>query len=144
MAPTDSPAPSLIERVQAFVSDNRRAVLIGTAAAAIAVGGAAVYYASTSSQWSTTTTTSTDGVDSDRRSSKKKKKGSKARKEPKDKPEDSPLLEAVEPQGSPKPDEDGAGIPFILSVRTKSGFTVIEEATLSVEEIMAMSEEVRS
>jgi import receptor subunit TOM70 len=48
MASSDSSA-SIFERVQGFVSENKRAILIGTAAAAIAVGGVA-YYASTSSK----------------------------------------------------------------------------------------------
>jgi len=39
----------IVERVQDFVSENKRAIVIGTAALALAAGGAAAYYASTSS-----------------------------------------------------------------------------------------------
>ena len=98
MAPTDSSAPSFIERVQDFVADNRRAILIGTA---IAVGGAAaVYYASTSQR-------STD-TDPERRPKDKKKgvKPSKKRKPAKDR-DAAPILEEVPPK-SPKPDDEGA------------------------------------
>ncbi|EIW77983.1 ADP ATP carrier receptor [Coniophora puteana RWD-64-598 SS2] len=46
MSSSDS-APSFTDRVSEFVSENRRAVIIGGAAAALALGGA-LYYASTS------------------------------------------------------------------------------------------------
>jgi len=39
----------IVKRVQDFVSENKRAIIIGTAALALAAGGAAAYYASTSS-----------------------------------------------------------------------------------------------
>ena len=48
--PPPPPAPdadSVLDRLQSFVSDNKRALLIGAAAAAVAAG-AAVYYASAS------------------------------------------------------------------------------------------------
>jgi len=44
MSNSDSPAPGLVDRVQSFVSENKRAILIGTAVAAVAVA----YYASSS------------------------------------------------------------------------------------------------
>ncbi|KZT04026.1 ADP/ATP carrier receptor [Laetiporus sulphureus 93-53] len=44
---SSSTSPGVVERVQNFVSENRRAVIIGTAAALVAIGGVA-YYASTS------------------------------------------------------------------------------------------------
>ncbi|KAL0574550.1 TOM (translocase of outer membrane) complex component [Marasmius crinis-equi] len=49
MSSSESSTVGLVERVQHFVSENKKAVIIGTAAAAIAVGGA-VYYASSSSK----------------------------------------------------------------------------------------------
>ena len=105
MAPTDSSAPSFIERVQDFVADNRRAILIGTA---ITVGGAAaaVYYASTSQR-------STDAVDPERPRSKDKKKGAKPSKKRKPPTKDAPILEEVPPK-SPKPDDDEGAAPVRL------------------------------
>jgi import receptor subunit TOM70 len=48
MAPVpDAPIDSVLDRLQSFVSDNKRVLLIGAAAAAVAAG--AVYYASASS-----------------------------------------------------------------------------------------------
>ena len=56
-----------VERVQNFVSENKKAIIIGTAAAAVAVGGVA-YYASTSSR----SDTDKKGRKKDVRSKKKK------------------------------------------------------------------------
>jgi import receptor subunit TOM70 len=47
MAEPQQPSQTLLDRLQDFVSENKRALILGTAAAALAVGGAA-YYASTS------------------------------------------------------------------------------------------------
>ena len=74
-------APSVVERVQNFVSENKHAVLIATAAAVVAVGGVA-YYASTSRA---------PGGDVEKGEGKKDKKKSKKRKTVKDK--DGPILE---------------------------------------------------
>lgn len=84
MSSSDSSTQSLVDRVQSFISENRRAVLIGTAAAVVAVGGAA-YYASTSR-----------GPDDDSERRKKKGSSSKKRKTVKDK--DGPLLEERSPK----------------------------------------------
>ncbi|KAE9394939.1 mitochondrial outer membrane translocase receptor TOM70 [Gymnopus androsaceus JB14] len=67
MSSSESSAATLVERVQNFVSENKQAILIGTAAAAIAVGGVA-YYASTSSSGST------DLEKGEKKDRKKKKK----------------------------------------------------------------------
>jgi hypothetical protein len=79
------PEPSLVERVQTFVSDNRRAVLLG-AAAAVAVGGVAVYAASSSRSQARA------------QADKKKKRKSQGRA-------DGPLLEERTPK--PAAEEEG-------------------------------------
>lgn len=75
-----SPPPSLIDRVESFVSEHKQGILIGTAAVAALAGVA--YYASTSR---------TAAVESDPERGKKDKKKSKKRKG-KDK-DDGPILE---------------------------------------------------
>lgn len=98
MSSTES--TSLVQRCSDFVSENKRAVILGTAAVAIAAGGAA-YYASTSRRPG-----AGDGdVEKGDRKSKDKKKGSKSsrkRKTVNDK--DGPLLEERTPKIV---DEDG-------------------------------------
>ena len=79
MSRSDSSAPGFVDRVQSFLAENRRVILIGTAAAAIAVGGAA-YYASTSR--------SSLRSDADRKKDKKKSKKRKSGT-------DSPILEEL-------------------------------------------------
>ncbi|RDB21749.1 Mitochondrial import receptor subunit tom70 [Hypsizygus marmoreus] len=91
MASSEHPA-TLIERVQHFVSDHKRAVLIGTAAAVVAVGGVA-YYASTSSR------PKGRGTDVEKAAKKDKKKSSKSGKKKKSvKDVDGPILEEREPK----------------------------------------------
>ncbi|OJA17379.1 hypothetical protein AZE42_10968 [Rhizopogon vesiculosus] len=84
MATTSS--TSYFERLQDFVSENKKAVLIGSAAAVLAVGGA-VYYASTSRG---------PGGDLEKGKSRDKKKSSKKRKTVND--ADGPLLEEIKPK----------------------------------------------
>ncbi|KAK0452993.1 ADP/ATP carrier receptor [Desarmillaria tabescens] len=87
-----------VERVQDFVTENKKAILIGTAAAAIAVGGA-VYYASTSKP--------SDGTDlekGDKKDRKKSSKGTKKKKSVKDK--DGPILEERKPKVQEEPGDD--------------------------------------
>ena len=93
MAFTETPT-TLFERVQGFVSDHKRAILIG-AAAAVAVGGVA-YYASTSAR-------PPRGEPDVEKAGKKKKlsKGGK-KKKPASYP-DGPILEENVP---PRPDEE--------------------------------------
>ena len=86
--PSSEPAQGVVERVQNFVAENKKAVLIGAAVAAVAIGGAA-YYASTSG--------SDEGKGS-RKKDKKKAKGSKKKKGVSD--ADGPILEEVTPQQS--------------------------------------------
>lgn len=78
-----------VERVQSFVSENKRVILIGTAAA-VAVGGVA-YYASTSRS-----TSSTDLEKGDKKDRKKGTKSSKKKKSVKD--QDGPILEERKPK----------------------------------------------
>ena len=80
---SSSTSQGVVEHVQSFVSENRRAVLIGAAAAVVAIGGVA-YYASTSRG-------SGAGGDAEAGERKKDKKKSKKRKTVKDK--DGPILE---------------------------------------------------
>lgn len=83
---SDMPTDTVLERVQNFFLDNKRAILIG-AAAAVAVGGAAAYYASTSSERSRV-------GDTEKGEGKKdKKKGGKKKKSAKSSTKDSPILE---------------------------------------------------
>ncbi|KAJ3999429.1 ADP/ATP carrier receptor [Lentinula boryana] len=89
MSASESSATTFVDRVRNFVSENKQAILIGTAAAAIAVGGIA-YYASTSSRGSTSSTTDVEkGEKKDRKSKKKKKGVSDA---------DGPILEERKPK----------------------------------------------
>ena len=89
MSNSDSTTQSLVGRVQSFISENKRVVILGTAAVAIAAGGVA-YYASTSKS-------RPKPDDSDRRKDKKK---SKKRKTGSD--SETPILEEV-----PKPVVEG-------------------------------------
>lgn len=88
MSSSSTSSQGVVERVQSFVSENRRAVLIGTAAALVAIGGVA-YYASTSRG------PGADG-DSEKGEHKKDKKKGKKRKTMKDK--DGPILEERSPK----------------------------------------------
>ncbi|KAJ4493651.1 hypothetical protein C8J55DRAFT_533293 [Lentinula edodes] len=74
MSSQSSAATAFVDRVQNFVSENKQAILIGTAAAAIAVGGVA-YYASTSSSRSKTDLEKGEKGERKDRKSRKKKKG---------------------------------------------------------------------
>ncbi|KAI0739404.1 ADP/ATP carrier receptor [Daedaleopsis nitida] len=76
----------VVDRVQNFISENKHAILIGTAAALVAVGGVA-YYASSSRG---------PGGDVEKGEGKKDKKKSKKRKTVKD--EDGPILEERNPK----------------------------------------------
>jgi import receptor subunit TOM70 len=81
----------IVERVQDFVSDNKRAIIIGTAALALAAGGAAAYYASTSSR-----PRGPGDVEKAERREKKKAshgKGSHGKKKKGVKDQDGPILE---------------------------------------------------
>lgn len=90
MSSSTSPsAQGVVDRVQAFVSDNRRAVVIGTAAALVAIGGVA-YYASTSR--------GPGGGDAEKGERKKDKKKHRKRKTGKDK--DGPILEERTPKSA--------------------------------------------
>jgi import receptor subunit TOM70 len=92
MAPTQALAvdasPSYLDRLQEYVSENKRAILVGTAAAVIAAG--AVYYASSSSQ--------TPGSDKGRSKDKKKEKPSSSKKKKTVNDRDGPILEEVKPK----------------------------------------------
>lgn len=89
----------IVERVQSFVSENKRAVIIGAAAAAIAVGGVA-YYASTSSR-----PRSQEDIEKAARKDKKKSKGGKKKKTVKD--ADGPILEERKPSAVTSEGEAG-------------------------------------
>lgn len=78
---------SLVERVQEFVSEHKKAILIATAAAAVAAGIAYVQYSRTSSE--------------NAEAKKKKKSSSKASK--KKKTDDGPILEEKKPKANGAP-----------------------------------------
>ncbi|KZT20687.1 ADP/ATP carrier receptor [Neolentinus lepideus HHB14362 ss-1] len=92
---------SLVDRVQAFVSENKRAVLIGTAAAVVAAAGVA-YYASTSSR----PPSAGDVEKGEKKKDKKKNKSSKKRKGMKDK--DGPILEERKPKAGEVSSDEAA------------------------------------
>jgi import receptor subunit TOM70 len=117
MATTSS--TSYFERIQDFVAENKKAVVIGTAAAALAVGGV-VYYASTSR-----------GSDSEKGKSRDKKKSSKKKKTVND--ADGPLLEEIKPKVS----DEGQ---YHCNLEACTHHQI--EAVLSAEEIAGMSVEV--
>ncbi|KAF9240837.1 mitochondrial outer membrane translocase receptor TOM70 [Melanogaster broomeanus] len=81
-------SPGYLDRLQDFVSENKRAILVGTAAAVIAVG--AVYYASSS--------TPTSGSDKSRSKDKKKEKSSSSKKKKTVNDPDGPILEEIKPK----------------------------------------------
>jgi mitochondrial import receptor subunit TOM70 len=94
MSNSDSTTQSLIDRMQSFVSEHKRAVIIGTAAVAIAAGGAA-YYASSSR--SLPKADSKSDRKKDKKKSKKRKTGSDS---------EAPILEEV-PKPAVKSDDPG-------------------------------------
>ncbi|KIN96739.1 hypothetical protein M404DRAFT_927158 [Pisolithus tinctorius Marx 270] len=107
MAPTTTatqdlsvtPPPSYLDRLQDFVSENRRAILVCTAAAAVALGAAA-YYASTTSPHR-------PGSGKDRQKDKRRdKSSSKKKKSVGD--QDGPILEEI------KPEEEQQNVPLTL------------------------------
>ena len=108
MAPLDNPdasaaavdgvAPTLLHRMQDFVSEHKKAIVIAAAAAAVAGGLGVAYYASTSSSKPPRDSSS------DTSGKKKKKTGSRgAKKGGKDKEKrvgsaDGPILEERKPK----------------------------------------------
>lgn len=100
----------VVDRVQSFVSENKRAILIGTAAALVAIGGVA-YYASTSRGPGG----EGDAEKGERKKDKKKtSKSSKKRKSVKDK--DGPILEERSPKVA---DESEPGELYDVSVHSR-------------------------
>ena len=91
MADAES-SSSIVDRVQGFIAENKRAILIG-AAVVVAAGGVA-YYASASSSSSRP---SSPGADSESTRSKKKKKKSAKKKAAKDTDTNGPILEEIVP-----------------------------------------------
>lgn len=89
MSSSDSTPLTVVDRVQDFVSQNKKAILLATAAAVIAAGGVA-YYASTSSR------PRGSGGDVER-AEKKEKKKSKSGKKRKGGDKDGPILEERKP-----------------------------------------------
>ncbi|KIK64143.1 hypothetical protein GYMLUDRAFT_40400 [Collybiopsis luxurians FD-317 M1] len=98
MSSSESSAAGFVERVQNFVSENKQAILIGSAAAAIAVGGV-VYYASSSSR------PSTDLEKGDKKEKKKDNKSSKKKKKTVNDP-DGPILEERKPKVEVEDEDD--------------------------------------
>ncbi|KAG5636022.1 hypothetical protein H0H81_009373 [Sphagnurus paluster] len=117
---SSTPEPAtLLERAQSFLSENKRAVLLGTAAA-LAVGGVA-YYAATSSR------PRSELDDAEKGPKKDKKKGGKGKKKKTVKDTEGPILEERE---RPKPNvEDADALP---------------DTPLTAEQIASMSTEERA
>ncbi|KAJ8091745.1 TOM (translocase of outer membrane) complex component [Marasmius tenuissimus] len=99
-----------VERVQNFVSENKKAIIIGTAAAAVAAGGVA-YYASTSSR-----------TDSDKKGRKKDTRSKKKKSTVND--PDGPILEERKPKAKVEDEQD----------LTEAEYTVEQIAALPTEE----------
>ncbi|KAL4066371.1 hypothetical protein V8B97DRAFT_2066284 [Scleroderma yunnanense] len=112
MAPTLAPTaqPSYLDRIQDFVSENRRAILVCTAAAAVAL--TAAYYVSSSSSRG-------PGSPDKSKSKDRKKEKSPSKKKRSVNDPDGPVLEEIKPK-----EEDQGLVPLSLE----------EIAALSVEE----------
>ncbi|KAF5319187.1 hypothetical protein D9619_008768 [Psilocybe cf. subviscida] len=101
----DSASPSLLERVQDFVTEHKKAIAIAAAAAVVAGAGVA-YYNSTAASSSSA---SIEDVDGETGKTKKKKTGSRgAKKSSKDKKSstDGPILEEKKPKVEEALNED--------------------------------------
>ncbi|KAF6756591.1 ADP/ATP carrier receptor [Ephemerocybe angulata] len=123
---TDAATSSVVERVQNFVSENKKAILLTAAAAAIGAAGVA-YYASTSRPRPPLGDVE-KGDGSDASSSSGKKKKSKSGKKKKSKKDDSgPILEERKPK-----------------VATVSEGTDDLDLELDAEELAALPEETRT
>ncbi|KAF8630561.1 hypothetical protein AX17_005373 [Amanita inopinata Kibby_2008] len=92
------PSTSFVDRLQEFVSENKRAILIGTAAAVLAVSGVAYYAASTSS----TRSRVGDAEKGEGVGKKKKKSKGSRKKNDREKEKDGPILEERQPPKSAK------------------------------------------
>ncbi|KAF8183633.1 ADP/ATP carrier receptor [Pholiota molesta] len=130
-AVVDSATPSILERVQDFVGEHKKAIVIATAAAVVAGAGVA-YYASTSS--ASTSSKKAGSDDGETGKGKKKKTGSRgAKKSGKDKKgsTDGPILEER------KPKADGAA--------TVEDAVVEEDyEKLTAEQVLALPDETRA
>lgn len=111
---------ALISRAQSFVSENRRAIIVG-AAAAVAVGGAGYYLYSTR-PGARGRASSADG-DAEKAISGKKKSKSSKKKKSKDK--DGPILEERTPKSV---DTSDNGAP--VSLVSFAGYFLIRMAVL--------------
>lgn len=89
MSSSESSTSTVIERVQSFVSEHRRAILLGTAVV-VAAGGVAYYAASTSRR-------PDDDFEGGRTRTKDKKKSKSGKKRKSLKDPDGPLLEEITP-----------------------------------------------
>jgi len=96
---TSKESTSLVQRCSDFVSEHKRAIIIGTAAVAIAAGGAA-YYASTSRRPG-----DSNGERKSRDNKKKTRRSPKKQKTVNDK--DGPILEERAPKTV---DQDGENV----------------------------------
>ncbi|KAF8152250.1 ADP/ATP carrier receptor [Crassisporium funariophilum] len=111
---------SVLERVQDFVSEHKKAILITTAAAAIAAGGVA-YYASTSSR-----PRGLGDVEKGEKKDKKKKSSKSGKKKKSKETKDEPILEERKPKVGEAPP------------------TVEEESEhLTLEQVLALPDEER-
>ncbi|KAI0315497.1 hypothetical protein OF83DRAFT_1199927 [Amylostereum chailletii] len=91
---TMSSEDSLIDRLQSFVSDNKRGLVISAAAAAVAAGGVAYYVASSRSGHA-------GDEESQRKKDKRRKKGKKTVKD-----SDGPILEERKPAAEVSSEEE--------------------------------------
>ena len=99
MSNSDSPAQGFVDRVQSFVTENKRAILIGTALA-VAVGGAALYASSSPKP----------------PGDKKDKKKKSGKPKPRD-VESGPIIEEVPVEDQPsKPSQFLHGVPVMMEV----------------------------
>lgn len=129
---TGASSSELFARVQSFLAENKKAILIGTAATVVAIGGAA-YYASSSR------TVREDDVDSEKGEKRKEKKKPKGKKKKSVKDKDGPLLEERKPKAG---DTKTSGVVIGTLLRNdRVDPCALEEPTLSADEIAALSTE---
>jgi mitochondrial import receptor subunit TOM70 len=100
---------SILTRAERFVSENKRALLVG-AAATVAVAGAGYYLYTTRPREST----STEG-NAEKAQKKKNKKSSSKKKKSKDSDREGPILEEVAQKPEDKVTEIASGMPFVFN-----------------------------
>ena len=129
---SSSTSHGVVERVQNWVADNKRVVIVGAVVATVAIGGAA-YYASSSRGG--------DGDRAERKKEKKKAGKSSSKKKKAVNDADGPLLEEISPAGADEVDGESS-----RTIDRCSDFdtNILAELALTSEQILVMPTEVRN